>query len=119
MTVYAYFQKYGSKLKKQQLQPWKRVPLGAVPGLRMGGVCASVFHCKPLVQFDFTYVHGFTSIQCKLTFFTLPQFNDDDFLIPPALSRYNWHITLFKYKLDNVLIWYLYILQNDYHNKVS
>ena len=33
----------------------------------------------------------------------------------PALLRYNWHITLCKFKLSNVLIWHTYILQNAYN----
>lgn len=28
---------------------------------------------------------------------------------PPALLRYNWHITSYKPKIYNVLIWYIYI----------
>ena len=31
-----------------------------------------------------------------------------------ALLRYNWHIMLCV-KLHNVMIWYMYILWNDYH----
>ena len=36
-------------------------------------------------------------------------------LFLPALLRYNWHITLRKFKLYNVTIWYMYTLQNDYN----
>ena len=32
--------------------------------------------------------------------------------------RYNWHITLCKFKMYNVMIWYLFILWNDYYSKL-
>ena len=32
---------------------------------------------------------------------------------------YNWCITLCKSKVYNVMIWYMYILWNDYYNKIS
>lgn len=32
----------------------------------------------------------------------------------PAL-RYNWHITLYKVKVCNVIIWYMCMFWNDYH----
>ena len=37
---------------------------------------------------------------------------------PLALLRYNWHITLCKLKIQNVMIWYMYLLWNNYRNKV-
>ena len=33
--------------------------------------------------------------------------------LSPALLRYNWHITLYKFKVYNVMIRYTYILWND------
>ena len=36
-----------------------------------------------------------------------------------ALLRYNWHKTLCKFKVYNVMIWYMYMLWNNDHNKVS
>lgn len=38
---------------------------------------------------------------------------------PPTSLRYNWHGTLCKFKLYNMLIWYTYTLQNDYHHSKS
>ena len=40
-------------------------------------------------------------------------------LFPPALLRYNWHITLHKFKVYSVMIWCTYRSQNIYHDKVS
>lgn len=37
----------------------------------------------------------------------------------PALLRYNWIITLCKFKEYNIMIWYMFILQHDYHHRVS
>ena len=37
----------------------------------------------------------------------------------PALLRYHWHITLYKFKVYNVLISSVDILQNDHHHSVS
>ena len=34
----------------------------------------------------------------------------------PALLRYNWHIILCKFKVYKLLMWYIYILQNDYQH---
>ena len=46
--------------------------------------------------------------------------SDISFRSPPqALLKYNWHITLCKFKVYSVVIWYMYILQNDYHSKVG
>lgn len=39
--------------------------------------------------------------------------------VPPALLRCSWYRTLCKFRAYNVMIWCMYILQNDYHNKVS
>ena len=36
----------------------------------------------------------------------------------PSL-RYNRHITLYKFQIENVMIWYTYMLWNDSHNKVN
>lgn len=35
------------------------------------------------------------------------------------LLKYNWYITLYKFKMTDVMIWYAYMLWNDYHNRVS
>lgn len=35
-----------------------------------------------------------------------------------ALLGYNWHIALCKFKVYGVIIWYMYLLQNDYHSEV-
>lgn len=37
----------------------------------------------------------------------------------PDLLKYNWHIKLYKFKVYNVLIWYTYVLQNDYFHSIS
>ena len=37
----------------------------------------------------------------------------------PALVRFSWRIALCKCKVYNVLIWYIYILQNDSHHSMS
>ena len=34
----------------------------------------------------------------------------------PILLRYNWYITLLK--VYNIMIWSIYLLQNDYHNNI-
>lgn len=39
--------------------------------------------------------------------------------LPPALLRYNSHITLYNINVYNVLIWYYYELQNDYYHSIS
>ena len=42
------------------------------------------------------------------------------FTFSPFLSiplRYHWHMTLYKFKVYNMMIWYMYILWNNYHNK--
>ena len=36
-------------------------------------------------------------------------------LIFPTLIRYNWHITLVMFKVYNVMIWCMYIMQNIHH----
>ena len=33
--------------------------------------------------------------------------------------RYNWHVALYSFQVYNIMIWYLYILQNDHHSKSS
>ena len=33
------------------------------------------------------------------------------------LLRYNWHIKLYWFQVYNIMIWYLYPLWNDHHNK--
>lgn len=38
---------------------------------------------------------------------------------PPVFLKYNWHIILCKFKVYIVMVWYAYILQNVYRNKVS
>ena len=38
---------------------------------------------------------------------------------PPALIRYNWHRPLWMFKVYNMVILYMYMLQNGCHNKVS
>ena len=47
---------------------------------------------------------------CKLNFI---------FFFHPELLRFNWHIIFCKFKLYNVMNWYVCILWNCYHNKVS
>ena len=42
---------------------------------------------------------------------------ESSLLFFPALLRYYKHIL--KFKVYNMMIWYMYILQNDYHNRVS
>lgn len=37
----------------------------------------------------------------------------------PALLRYSWHRTLSNFKVYHVVIWYMYIFQNVYHNLVN
>lgn len=32
-----------------------------------------------------------------------------------ALLKYNWHITLHKFKVYDMMVWYMYKLLNDYH----
>ena len=58
------------------------------------------------------------SLNCLLllslhTFFFLIKFN---FL---ASLRYIWHIILYKFKVYNLLIWYIYVLQNDYQHSLA
>lgn len=36
----------------------------------------------------------------------------------PALLRYNWRLTLYKFKIYNMVIWQIYILWNDYHSRL-
>lgn len=36
------------------------------------------------------------------------------FLFFPALWRYSWHTMLYKFKVYNLMIWFTYILWNDY-----
>ena len=35
------------------------------------------------------------------------------------LLRYNWHVTLYKFKVNSVLLWFIYILHYDYHHSVT
>lgn len=37
----------------------------------------------------------------------------------PALLSCNWHTTLYKLKVDSLLIWHTYIVQNDYHHSAN
>lgn len=41
------------------------------------------------------------------------------YLFYPASLRYNWYIALYKFKVYNVVIWYTYKSQNNYHNNFS
>ena len=50
-----------------------------------------------------------------LTFF----FQSNDFFLSQALLRYNWHTTLCKFNIYNLMIWQTCMLQNYYHIKVS
>ena len=34
-----------------------------------------------------------------------------------VLLRYNWHMVLSKFKMYNVMIWYMYVFWNAYHQK--
>lgn len=36
-----------------------------------------------------------------------------------ALLWYNWHITLYTFKVYSVMIWYTYVLQNDGHIRLT
>ena len=38
---------------------------------------------------------------------------------PSALLTHTWHITFCKFNVYNILIWYTYKLQNDYHHSIS
>lgn len=40
-------------------------------------------------------------------------------LFPPGLLTYSWQVTAYKFKVQNMLIWYTYILQNNPHHSVS
>ena len=62
---------------------------------------------KALVKRALSYLSVHSFIYLKISF------------LPPALLRYNWHVTLCKFKVYSVMIWITYILQNDYHNNVS
>ena len=55
---------------------------------------------------------------CILTFLSSFFFPTWKFSFPSALLGYNWHIILCKFKVY-MLIWYTYILQNDYHRSVT
>ena len=37
----------------------------------------------------------------------------------PVLLRYNWHITLYKFKVCNLLFSWIHILYHDYHHSLS
>lgn len=39
--------------------------------------------------------------------------------LPSALLRHNRHITLYKFKVYNMVLWYTYIFWNVYHSSVS
>lgn len=45
--------------------------------------------------------------------------NRNSCLFSPALLGYNWHITLYKFKVYHTLIWYIYKSQNDYSCSIS
>lgn len=75
----------------------------------------------PLLVLSWFWMYSrfsFPEIHCCITL-SLP--NQILFFLspPPALLRYNWHTTLCKFKVYNVMVWYTHILQNVYHNKVS
>lgn len=53
--------------------------------------------------------HVFRKLLMGMSYFIPP---------PPALLRYKWHLT-FKFKVCKVMIWYMGLLHNAYHNKVS
>lgn len=38
---------------------------------------------------------------------------------PPVLLRYRWPVPLYQSKVYNRMIWYIYILRNDHHDKFS
>lgn len=46
------------------------------------------------------------TIKCRQLFF-------------PALLRHDWQITLYKFKVYNVTILYMYILRNGYYGKIN
>lgn len=38
------------------------------------------------------------------------------FFFFPISLRYNWHVTLYYFKVHNIMIWYVCLLENDYRN---
>ena len=38
---------------------------------------------------------------------------------PPVLLRYDWHVALYYFKVYSKMIWYMCILQNDYHSSLD
>ena len=91
------------------------------PSSRFQGWLPSNYHLQPfrfsLYSFDF---NTFSSLPTETH--TIPSeswlFISLIFFFPALLSN-NWHITLCNFKLYNLLIWYIYILQNDYHHSIS
>lgn len=37
----------------------------------------------------------------------------------PALLKCDWHVTLYKFKVYNLVILYMYILENDNRNNIN
>ena len=76
--------------------------------ISIGGSCWHVlflFHFCKVLNFSFL-VPTFSLLLC---------FQE----VPPLLLRYNWHIALYQSQVYHVMIWYLYILQNNHPNKSS
>lgn len=61
------------------------------------------------------FIHPFIHIY----FFVLEAPSNLLFPLFPLLLRYNWYMTLCKFKVYNVLVWYASILQHDYHLALS
>ena len=58
-------------------------------------------------------VFFFKNIQSYITIITI------GFICFLALLTYNWQLTLCKFKMYNVMVWYTYQFQNDDHNRVN
>ena len=59
----------------------------------------------------------FSFAWCILSIFFLFLIYFHFFNFFPALLRHNWHMTLCKFKINNVMIWYTYILWNAFHSE--
>lgn len=47
------------------------------------------------------------------------KYTSTSLFFPPSFIGYNLHLTLCKFKIYDVMIWYMCILQYGYHNEVS
>ena len=71
------------------------------------------YHCYEIVSKSIPFT-GYIIFCCIIIYFTV-------LLLLGFFKklRYNWYITLYFFLVFSVMIWYLYILQNDHHNKHS